>query len=122
MPKKRVKSRASSRRDSESVHVVVRVRPINATERRQGHKTVVSVDRHAASVAVPDTRTGGSLKTFTFDAVYGADSTQEQVYADTARPIVEGVLAGFNGTIFAYGQTGTGWCLWLDRVPREHMC
>jgi len=26
-----------------------------------------------------------------------------------ARPIVDAVLEGYNGTIFAYGQTGTGW-------------
>lgn len=33
---------------------------------------------------------------------------QLDVYNETARPIVEKVLAGFNGTILAYGQTGTG--------------
>ena len=30
------------------------------------------------------------------------------VYNKVARPIVENVLKGYNGTIFAYGQTGTG--------------
>lgn len=30
------------------------------------------------------------------------------VYNRVARPIVENVLEGYNGTIFAYGQTGTG--------------
>ena len=30
------------------------------------------------------------------------------VYNDSAFPIVNSVLDGFNGTIFAYGQTGTG--------------
>ena len=36
------------------------------------------------------------------------DSTQEQVFQETAMPIVESVVQGYNGTIFAYGQTGTG--------------
>lgn len=30
------------------------------------------------------------------------------IYLQTANPIVEQVLKGYNGTIFAYGQTGTG--------------
>ena len=33
---------------------------------------------------------------------------QTDVYNLTARPVVESVLEGYNGTIFAYGQTGTG--------------
>ena len=47
-------------------------------------------------------------KLFTFDAVYGEDSTQRQVFDETAFPLVESVLQGYNGTIFAYGQTGCG--------------
>lgn len=47
-------------------------------------------------------------KSFNFDAVFGENSTQRQVYDMCAAPIVESVLNGFNGTIFAYGQTGTG--------------
>ena len=45
---------------------------------------------------------------FTFDATYGPESLQEEVYTQTAYPIVDSVLEGYNGTIFAYGQTGTG--------------
>lgn len=47
-------------------------------------------------------------KNFSYDAVYGADSTQRQVYDETAFPLVESVIQGYNGTIFAYGQTGCG--------------
>jgi len=36
------------------------------------------------------------------------NSSQDQVFDKIARPIVVDVLKGFNGTIFAYGQTGTG--------------
>ena len=42
-------------------------------------------------------------KNFTFDAVYGVESTQRQVYDETAFPLVESVIQGYNGTIFAYG-------------------
>lgn len=47
-------------------------------------------------------------KAFTFDQVFDWNSTQEQVYEDAAKPIVISVLEGYNGTVFAYGQTGTG--------------
>lgn len=47
-------------------------------------------------------------KTFTLDNVYDWDSTQRAVYDETAYPLVESVMEGYNGTIFAYGQTGTG--------------
>ena len=35
-------------------------------------------------------------------------STQKDVYDSAAKPIIDGVLEGFNGTIFAYGQSGSG--------------
>ncbi len=47
-------------------------------------------------------------KTFYFDSVYDYRGNQEEVFNNTARPILESVMKGYNGTIFAYGQTGTG--------------
>lgn len=47
-------------------------------------------------------------KRFTYDAVYDGDSKQSDIYNETAFPLVESVLEGYNGTIFAYGQTGWG--------------
>lgn len=45
---------------------------------------------------------------FVFDYVYDQTSTQEKVYETTARTVVDSALHGYNATIFAYGQTGTG--------------
>ncbi len=45
---------------------------------------------------------------FTFDYVYDEESSQEFVYENTAKMQVESVLEGYNATILAYGQTGTG--------------
>lgn len=47
-------------------------------------------------------------KDFTFDAVYDENTIQANFYEHTGYSIVESVLDGYNGTIFAYGQTGTG--------------
>ena len=43
-----------------------------------------------------------------FDHVFDSNSTQKQVYDVAAKPIIDSVLEGFNGTIFAYGQTSSG--------------
>lgn len=45
---------------------------------------------------------------FTFDAIFGPDSRQVDVFKEVGAPVVKGVLDGYNGTIFAYGQTGSG--------------
>ena len=45
---------------------------------------------------------------FTFDHVYDDESSQEEIYKNTARLSVCSALEGYNATIFAYGQTGTG--------------
>eukprot|EP00741_Cyanophora_paradoxa_P005036 tig00000842_g4878.t1 len=45
---------------------------------------------------------------FAFDTVLGPEVSQEEAYDAIARDIVQDILSGFNGTIMAYGQTGTG--------------
>ena len=50
----------------------------------------------------------GNPKQFTFDSVYDWTNEQKEIFAETAYPICANVIEGFNGTIFAYGQTGTG--------------
>jgi len=45
---------------------------------------------------------------YQFDGVFAGSSSQLRVYESVAAPIVESVLHGFNGTVMAYGQTGTG--------------
>ena len=43
-----------------------------------------------------------------FDKVFKQNATQEKVYNESAKQIVSDVMAGYNGTIFAYGQTSSG--------------
>ncbi|KPP75450.1 kinesin-1 heavy chain-like, partial [Scleropages formosus] len=47
-------------------------------------------------------------KPYMFDRVFQSSTTQEQVYNACAQKIVKDVLEGYNGTIFAYGQTSSG--------------
>ena len=43
--------------------------------------------------------------TYSYDAVFGGDSSQEEVFAEV-QPVVTSVMDGYNVCIFAYGQTG----------------
>ncbi|XP_039604727.1 kinesin-like protein KIF3C isoform X1 [Polypterus senegalus] len=100
----------SKGRNCETVKVVVRCRPLNSKEEAVGHENIVTMDVKLGQVSVrnPKASPGELLKTFTFDAVYDANSKQSDLYDETVRPLIDSVLQGFNGTIFAYGQTGTG--------------
>lgn len=45
----------------------------------------------------------GASNNFTFDRVLDAGVSQEVMYGYVARPTVQSLMNGFNGTIFAYG-------------------
>lgn len=62
------------------------------------------------------------MKQYTFDAVYDCNSKQMDLYDETFRPLVDSVLMGFNGTIFAYGQTGTGKTYTMEGVFNHPEC
>ncbi|KPM04889.1 kinesin-like protein KIF3C-like protein [Sarcoptes scabiei] len=119
-----------STNQSESVKVVVRCRPLLEQEKtlsnrnnHQGSLCVVEVncERGTIQLTKPSNNSFSNgfisssssssqpdIKIYTFDSVYDDRSTQEEIYVDVCHPLVESVLNGFNGTIFAYGQTGTG--------------
>lgn len=58
-------------------------------------------------------------QTFTFDRVYDQDSSQSDVYHHTGRAAVEAVLSGYNATMIAYGQTGTGKTYTMEGFTEE---
>ena len=89
---------------AECVKVAIRVRPMNSHEKEQNSTICVEVDTANNTVSVSKTDT----KTFQFDYVYPMETTQRQIYDEVAFPIVDSIFQGYNGTIFAYGQTGCG--------------
>ena len=91
---------------SESVKVAIRVRPMNKREKEEKSVICVEVDQTNNTVSVTSPKV--DTKTFQFDYVYPMDSTQRQVYDEVAFPIVDSIFQGYNGTVFAYGQTGCG--------------
>ena len=70
---------------------------------------VIKCDEAAREVTLSQTINGKQFgRTYHFDQVFAPDTTQERLYDASISPIVDEVLQGFNCTIFAYGQTGTG--------------
>ncbi|XP_032067353.1 kinesin-like protein KIF3A [Thamnophis elegans] len=101
----------------DNVKVVVRCRPLNEREKTMCYKMAVNVDEMRGTITVHKTDSSNEPpKTFTFDTVFGPESKQLDVYNLTARPIIDSVLEGYNGTIFAYGQTGTGKTFTMEGV------
>ena len=56
---------------------------------------------------IPQSREGGS-GSYTFDRVFSMTSRQSDIFDYSIRPTVDDILNGYNGTVFAYGQTGAG--------------
>lgn len=75
-----------------------------------------------AQVAVNNpARPAQAPKTFTFDAVYDENTQQKNFYEESCYDLVEGVMEGYNGTIFAYGQVNPLEIL-QDKLERRLMC
>ncbi|XP_067466910.1 kinesin-like protein KIF11 isoform X2 [Thunnus thynnus] len=105
-----------------NIQVVVRCRPFNTMERKSSYG-VIDCDSNRKEVLV---RTGGvndkaSRKTYTFDMVFGPAAKQIEVYRSVVCPILNEVIMGYNCTVFAYGQTGTGKTFTMEgeRSPDE---
>ncbi|KAI9545289.1 Kinesin-like protein kif3b [Dissostichus eleginoides] len=112
----------SKSKSSETVKVVVRCRPMNEKEKAAKFERVVSVDVKLGQIIVRNPREAAANehpKVFTYDSVYDWNSKQIDLYDETFRPLVDSVLLGFNGTIFAYGQTGTGKTYTMEGVRND---
>ncbi|XP_063818119.1 kinesin-like protein KIF11 isoform X2 [Pseudophryne corroboree] len=93
-----------------NIQVVVRCRPFNQLERKANSHSVLEFDAQRKEVSV---RTGGindklGKKNYAFDMVFGPSAKQIEVYRSVVCPILDEVIMGYNCTVFAYGQTGTG--------------
>ncbi|XP_039613279.1 kinesin heavy chain [Polypterus senegalus] len=83
-----------------SIKVMCRFRPLNQSEIERG-------DKYIPKFKGDDTVVIGG-KPYVFDRVLPPNTAQDQVYNSCAKQIVKDVLGGYNGTIFAYGQTSSG--------------
>uniref|UniRef100_A0A1A8GF83 Kinesin-like protein n=1 Tax=Nothobranchius korthausae TaxID=1143690 RepID=A0A1A8GF83_9TELE len=111
----------SSAKACEAVQVVVRCRPFSRREEVAGCENILEIHDKLGQITIrnPKAPPDEPMKVFTFNSVYGWNSKQSDIYDDAVRPLVESVLQGFNGTIFAYGQTGTGKTYTMQGVSND---
>ncbi|KAI4861100.1 kinesin-domain-containing protein, partial [Hypoxylon rubiginosum] len=92
-----------------NINVVVRCRGRNEREVRENSAVVVQTEGVKGKlVELSMGPSALSNKTYNFDRVFSQAADQSMLYDDVVKPILEEMLGGYNCTIFAYGQTGTG--------------
>lgn len=100
-----------------NIQVVIRCRRRSDREVHENSPIIVSTEGARCRAVSIETATPVSslgvitlppIKTYPFDLVFGPEADQSMIYQDVVHPMVEEVLLGYNCTLFAYGQTGTG--------------
>jgi len=88
------------------LRVAVRIRPSQPHDGAgTGPPSVAPSESNCTSLSIA---CDGTRKEFGFDHVFGPESSQHDVFTICALPLVDAVLSGINGCIFAFGQTGAG--------------
>jgi len=100
-----------------NIQVIIRCRSRSEREVQDNSPIIVtSAGAKSNQVSIETTAAPSTLgvpqlppvRTYPFDLVYGPQADQAMIYHDVVGPMLEQVLEGYNCTLFAYGQTGTG--------------
>ncbi|XP_054613536.1 centromere-associated protein E isoform X3 [Dunckerocampus dactyliophorus] len=96
--------------EESAVKVCVRVRPTIEREENVPSETAAPVQLFwkADKNSIYQIDDGNSTKSFSYDRVFTVEETTNQLYQAIAKPLVVSTVEGYNGTIFAYGQTSSG--------------
>ena len=95
------------------IRVIVRKRPLSRKELSKNDQDVVDI-RNNRSVVVKELKVKVDLTkyieehAFNFDLAFDETITNEQIYLQTVRPMIEAAFHKIKVTCFAYGQTGSG--------------
>ncbi|XP_015420644.1 PREDICTED: kinesin-like protein KIF19 [Myotis davidii] len=96
--------------------VALRIRPLSDTEQEEGASVIAhKVGDQMVVLMDPGEDPEDTLrahrsreKTFIFDTVFDQHASQGDVYRATTQRLVDGVVSGYNATVFAYGPSGAG--------------
>lgn len=99
-------------KDSNNIKVVCRFRPLNNFEKElldsgTGKLCVEYYDNDPTSVKVIS-EMSTSTPPFHLDKIFRSETTQSMIYDQAAKELLLDVVNGYNGTIFTYGQSGSG--------------
>ena len=95
------------------IRVFCRIRPMSEQEYQRNCVNITTIiDDFSFNVEANP----GKLKKYSFDAIFGPATSQEEVFEDTRR-LIQSAVDGFNVCIFAYGQTGSGKTYTIQGYP-----
>ncbi|XP_075671190.1 kinesin-like protein KIN-UC isoform X1 [Castanea sativa] len=101
------------------VRVAIRLRPRNAEDLLSDADFSDCVELQPELKRLKLSKNNWSSESYRFDEVFTETASQKRVYEVVAKPVVESVLNGYNGTVMAYGQTGTGKTYTVGRLGKE---
>ncbi|KAJ6717627.1 KINESIN-LIKE PROTEIN [Salix purpurea] len=105
--------------DHGRVRVAVRSRPRNAEELISDADFNDCVELYPELKRLKLKKNNWSSESYRFDEVFTETASQKRVYEVVAKPVVESVLSGYNGTVMAYGQTGTGKTYTVGKLGKD---
>ncbi|KAK5644363.1 hypothetical protein RI129_005663 [Pyrocoelia pectoralis] len=93
-------SAKSAKENLQPIRIFLRVKPLQDNEKRTTCLEVLNAKEIQANRTYQ--------KKYCFDGIFQDDTKQLTLYTIIAKPLIQDILLGYNCTIFAYGQTGTG--------------
>ena len=101
-PNSTIQTNNNANNDEENITCYVRCRPLNSRELELNANCIeISKDKKSISLKNYD-------HNYTYDKIFPAETDQKTIFQEIGLPLVKKFLSGYNSTIFAYGQTGTG--------------
>ncbi|XP_076670153.1 kinesin-like protein Klp61F [Andrena cerasifolii] len=111
-------TRIGKKEKYQHIQVFLRVRPLNNIEIKRKSRSVIET-LNDKEVILHERQQDKVSKKFKFDSVFGPSSKQIDVYNAVVSPLLEQVLDGYNCTVFAYGQTGTGKTFTMEGINND---
>lgn len=111
------RKKESNEENEYNIRVAVRCRRRSEKEIEENSNSIVITEgpksqsitiETAATTSVMGVVTLPPTRTYPFDVVFGPEADQATIYQEVVSPMLEEVIQGYNCTLFAYGQTGTG--------------
>ena len=102
------------KKGSYSILVAVRCRPLNQKEKEiSRHETINIIQRKLIILKDPNfinnpNNSRSKHQSLAFDFVFDKFESQKQIFNNTTKFLIDGIINGFNATVFAYGATGSG--------------
>ena len=106
-------SNTTSYENIPKIRVIIRKRPLSKKEQSKNEKDVIDIKENKKVIVKEQKQKVDLTKymeehQFIFDLAYDQDATNEKIYLETVRPMIQAAFNKTKVTCFAYGQTGSG--------------